>query len=306
MFSFAIRKRKNIMNATDSDKKNLEAAATYYDDLIVFIDNVQTLKTASTGKPNGYAAILCTKGQADVNIDNKPHQVKAGDLFICQPNLFIEKFTMDSDFQCRVIGMSLQYVKQINIVSGNIWDIKLFFDQTPIIHLQPEEVTIFCQYYDLLVSKLTGQHIKYHKELMETLLKAFSYELRSVLERVISVKPPTYTSGQHIFKEFLELLSTSTPRPRTVSYYSDRLCITPKYLSAVCKEASGKTASELINQYVVKDIVYLLHRPDKSIKDIAFELDFPNLSFFGKYVKKHLGMSPKMYRQKKDKLGIDD
>ena len=53
-------------------------------------------------------------------------------------------------------------------------------------------------------------------------------------------------------------------------------------------------------------LVYLLHRPDKSIKDIAFELDFPNLSFFGKYVKKHLGMSPKMYRQKKDKLGIDD
>lgn len=290
------------MNAKDSDKKSLEKAATYYDDLVVLIDDVQALKSAgTTGKPNGYAAILCTQGLADVNIDNKPHQVKTGDLFICQPNLFIEKFTMDSDFQCRAIGMSLQYVKQINLTGGNIWDIKLFFDQNPIIHLLPEEANTFCQYYDLLVSKLTGRHIKYHKELMGALLKAFAYEFRDVLERVVSVKPPTYTSGQHIFKEFLELLSTSRPKPRAVAFYSDRLCITPKYLSAVCKEASRQTASELINQYVVKDIVYLLHQPDKSIKDIAFELDFPNLSFFGKYVKKHLGMSPKMYR-KENKL----
>ena len=90
-------------------------------------------------------------------------------------------------------------------------------------------------------------------------------------------------------------------RGLTQAELSQLVDITPKYLSAVCKEASGQTASELINQYVVKDIVYLLHQPDKSIKDIAFELDFPNLSFFGKYVKKHLGMSPKMYR-KENKL----
>ena len=295
---FALSKKKGVMNAKDSDKNSLETAATYYDDLIVFIDDVQALKSANAGrKPKGYAAILCTEGQADVNIDNKPYHVKAGDLLTCQPDQFIGMFAMDADFQCRVIGMSLQYVKQINIVSGNIWDIKLFFDQNPIIHLLPDEVTVFCQYYDLLVYKLTGRRIKYHKELMDALLKAFAYELREMIERVVSVKPPIYTSGQHIFKEFLELLSNTYPKPRAVSFYSDHLCITPKYLSAVCKEASGRTATELINQYVVKDIVFLLRQSGKSIKNIAYELDFPNLSFFGKYVKKHLGMSPKQYRR---------
>lgn len=289
------------MIAKDSDKKSLEEAAIYCDNLIMLIDDVQDIKTEGTSRPAGYATILCTQGHADIYIDNKLHKVGVNDLLTCQPSQFIKTEQISADFRCHIIGMSLQYVKQINLTGGNIWDIKLFFDQNPIIHLLPEEASVFCQYYDLLVSKLTGRHIKYHKELMEALLKAFAYEFRDVLERVVSVKPPTYTSGQHIFKEFLELLSTSRPKPRAVAFYSDRLCITPKYLSAVCKEASGQTASELINQYVVKDIVYLLYQPDKSIKDIAFELDFPNLSFFGKYVKKHLGMSPKMYR-KENKL----
>ena len=297
MSFFALSKKKDIMNAKDSDKKSLENAAIYCDDLIVFIDNVQGLKTESASRPVGYAAILCTHGHAGIYIDNKLHKVGVNDLFICQPSLLIETEQISADFQCRIIGMSLQYVKQINIVSGNIWDIKLFFDQNPIIHLLPEEANTFCQYYDLLASKLTGRRIKYHKELMEALLKAFAYEFKDVLERVVNVKPPIYTSGQHIFREFLELLSNTYPKPRAVAFYSDHLCITPKYLSAVCKEASGRTATELINQYVVKDIVFLLRQSGKSIKNIAYELDFPNLSFFGKYVKKHLGMSPKQYRR---------
>ena len=65
-----------------------------------------------------------------------------------------------------------------------------------------------------------------------------------------------------------------------------------------CKESSGETASELINRYVVKDIDFLLKQRGKSIKEICNELEFPNLSFFGRYVKKHLGLSPKQYRAK--------
>ena len=63
------------------------------------------------------------------------------------------------------------------------------------------------------------------------------------------------------------------------------------------KDCSGYTASDLINRYVVKDIDYLLKKRDKSVKEICNELEFPNLSFFGRYVKKHLGLSPKQYRE---------
>ena len=74
--------------------------------------------------------------------------------------------------------------------------------------------------------------------------------------------------------------------------------VTSKYLSAVCKENSGETASDLITCYVMKDIVCLLKSPDKSIKEIANELNFATLSFFGKYCKKEFRTFPKEYREK--------
>ena len=94
------------------------------------------------------------------------------------------------------------------------------------------------------------------------------------------------------------MLTSDYPKDRSVSTYAERLCITPKYLSAVCKEFTGKPASDLIDKYVIKDILYLLKKTNKSIKEICNELEFPNISFFGKYVKRTIGMSPKLYREK--------
>ena len=136
------------------------------------------------------------------------------------------------------------------------------------------------------------------KELVDALLAAFLYEFSDVLDRFADFRQQPYSAGSNVFRNFLSLLSSSYPKSRSVSYYADKLCLTPKYLSTVCKEASGETASELINRYVVKDIDFLLKQRGRSIKEICNELEFPNLSFFGRYVKKHLGLSPKQYREK--------
>ena len=83
-----------------------------------------------------------------------------------------------------------------------------------------------------------------------------------------------------------------------MSYYADHLHVTPKYLSSICKPICGHTASTIIDQYVLKDIEFLMKYSQKSVKEIANELDFPNISFFGKYVKKHLGTAPRQLREK--------
>ena len=102
-----------------------------------------------------------------------------------------------------------------------------------------------------------------------------------------------------MFRDFIGLLSSTYPRPRSVAFYADKLCITPKYLSAVCKQVSGMTALKLISNFVSKDILRLLNDTDKSMKEICNELGFPNPSFFGTYVRKTLGMSPRQYRERR-------
>jgi len=95
----------------------------------------------------------------------------------------------------------------------------------------------------------------------------------------------------------MRIKSKSEPKKRSVSYYAERLYITPKYMSTTVKKISGKTALEWINEYVIEDIKRQLAFSSKSIKEIADYLMFPSISFFGKYVKKHLGVSPKEFRR---------
>lgn len=223
--------------------------------------------------------------------------IHVNDLFICHPNIILENSMISIDFECRCICLSSEYMKQLLLIAGESWDLKMFIEKIPILSLNAEEAELFCQYYSLLRSKMLGTPCKHQKELIDSLIQAFLYEFHDALERFIKLKPPTFTSGENLFKEFISLLSSSYPKERMIGFYANQLYVTPKYLSAVCKEVSGQTASELITQYMVKDILYLLRNSQKSIKEIANELNFPNLSFFGKYVKQHLGMSPKQYRE---------
>lgn len=291
----------------DIKTENLESlrlrnTANYCDDRIAIIDNNvnDLLITGESIKAEAYAACLCTKGRGSLYIDGMLHEIKTNDLFICHPSVIIEHFLTSFDCETRILAMSPEYIQQLSVIDGQAWDVKLFLEKNPILSLRDDEVSLFCQYYDLLKSKLTNPPTKHHKELIDALLQAFLYEFHDSLER-FHVSPSTsYSCRENLFKTFLNLLSSSYPKPRAVSAYAEQLFVTPKYLSTVCKSASGHTASELINQYVLKDVQYLLKRPEKSVKDIAYELDFPNLSFFGKYVRKHLGVSPRQYRKQKD------
>ena len=93
------------------------------------------------------------------------------------------------------------------------------------------------------------------------------------------------------------LLAKSNGTQRSVKDYADELYVSPKYLTSICRKHEGKTASDLITFNTVGHIKQMLLYSTLSIKEIALQLGFDNLSFFGKYVKKHLGHSPNNYRK---------
>ena len=109
-----------------------------------------------------------------------------------------------------------------------------------------------------------------------------------------------------LFRRFIELLASTRIKQRKVSWYAEKLCISPKYLSTICKQVSGKTAYCWINEYVVIDIRYWLKNTNKTIKEIADILEFPNISFFGTYCRNHFGISPTEYRKQLRNIPADD
>lgn len=165
---------------------------------------------------------------------------------------------------------------------------------------------VFRFYRDLIVAKINDEPHYYHKEVMQHLFSALFCEMLGQLHKEIDA-PDKGDSPKEGIKQadytlwkFVELLSKDKGMHRSVSYYADALCYTPKHFSKVIKQACGRTPLDLINETTIEHIKYRLKRSDKSVKEIAEEFNFPNQSFFGKYVKMHLGTSPANYRNRKN------
>lgn len=267
---------------------------------IAFVNNLKALENTAIAnlavQMEVYVVILLLEGKATVDLNGKAHMLYKNDLLICTPNIIVEKLLTSIDFKCYCVCISPNYIRKISPISGNSWDIKILFEKKPVYTLKPEEVIVFSQYYNLLCSKINLPS-PVQAKVIDTLMLAFLYDMEYVLNRMVKETPRPFTSGEYLFKQFIELLENSFPKSRRVDFYADKLNVSCKYLSSVCKNSSGQTTSKIIDIYVLKDVEYLLKHSMKNIKEIAYLLDFPNLSFFGKYVKKHLGMSPKAYRE---------
>lgn len=279
------------------DGKN--SPGLYSDGQITLIESLLDVERGDAARLEHFVFILCLRGHAAISIDGRSYNLYPDNVLICHPNIVLGESMSSMDFEFRGVVLSKDYLQRLPLVStDNMWDVMMFFEKAPVLSLTPDEVKDFCRYYDLIRPRLADTHLRYREELLSALLTALLYELSNIISRFADFRPQPYSAGSNVFRNFLSLLSSSYPKSRSVAYYADKLCLTPKYLSTVCKEVSGETASELINRYVVKDIDFLLKQRGRSVKEICNELEFPNLSFFGRYVKKHLGLSPKQYREK--------
>lgn len=162
----------------------------------------------------------------------------------------------------------------------------------------PAQKTVIRNLTGLMESMVQEPPGFFREKKLESLLRALQYEL---LEIAIAVKQPSLgrpTRRNELMTRFVMEVSQHYSTHRTVGFYADRLCISPKHLSAVVKEASGRTASEWINKMVTAEAQMLLRATTDTIQQVAARLNFPSQSLFGKYFKHQTGMSPRSYRQK--------
>ena len=281
------------VNATD-----VPGNIDYSDGRIYLFDEFYSVERPEYIRLDGIVVILCVEGELTLSIDHKVFAAHRNDIIIGVPEAVVGKAEASPDFKFRGIFMSLEYAFRMLPVSVRSWNFKIFFDKNPKISLSEGAVGTFNLYYWLLKTKLADKQNPYRANIVDALMQAFVFEFRSMFERFARLNPRQLSSAENIFGDFLDILSSAHPKPRNVAYYADRLCITPKYLSVVCKKVGGKNASKIIDAYVVKDIETLLKSSRRSVKEISNELAFPNTSFFGRYVKKNTGCTPNELRRK--------
>lgn len=103
--------------------------------------------------------------------------------------------------------------------------------------------------------------------------------------------------SEGIMKEFANLLSIHIRKETTVDFYAEKLCISKQYLSLIVKDKTHVSIGKIISLVRVEEASRLLRNPDLTLQQIAEELSFADQSSFGKFFKKHSGLTPMKYRQ---------
>nr|WP_321521080.1 helix-turn-helix domain-containing protein [uncultured Macellibacteroides sp.] len=267
---------------------------------IIMIDEVMDIDIIEESVKSEFSFILvCNEGCIQSNIDGKMSFIVKNDLIICLPNTIFDNSTLSPDFRGKAMLISEKFIKNVFPNNMDIWNKAFYLSKHPILHLNDKDVATFNEYFELLNCKINQKDHYYKYELVCSLFMSSFYDMSNSLFEFVKLEQNKLSRKDILFKNFMELLSKNFKEQRTVLFYSNKLCVTTKYLSLTSREISGKSASKWIQEFTIKEIVRLLKDTTMPIKEISNTLDFPNTSFFGRYVSTHLGMSPAKYRNAK-------
>ncbi len=250
---------------------------------------------------DGYVALLCLKGQMDVAINLNSFTVEENTLIVNVPgNIFrIANITSDEDVQVFIVAMSKEFVSGIRLDFNKMFNESMSLLSNPCIRLEEKEINIFKQYLHLATDVLSSD-LDRKKDIVGAMVSSVFYMFGSIWASRLSMarqssKTPSVRANL-IFDQFLKLVTEFHDRERGVGFYADKLCLSPKYLSKLVKNISGRSAPDWIDAFVILEAKNMLKYSDAPIKEIVFKLNFPNQSVFYKFFKSRTGMTPSEYR----------
>jgi AraC-like DNA-binding protein len=238
--------------------------------------------------------IVCLQGTSKGSINLKPYVTQSPCFILLPPNQILQQESISEDFNGLFIVYSQRFA---NILLSQIQEkfpLFLLTVNNPIIPLDKELLSTTKMYYRIIKHVLGNTENPYRLELVKHLTMSFFYNFGSWMH---NSPEQTQSKQEALVKNFLSLVHTHCKEERGLNFYADKLHITPKHLSKVIKENSNMSAAAWIDNSVVLEARAMLKSTNMTIQQISDELNFPSQSFFGKFFKRIVGMSPKEYRR---------
>lgn len=237
--------------------------------------------------------VLCVEGELTATINLKECRIKKNDFIVVAPGSVIQFHGAESNFRLSFVGFSSKFVGEVNLIKSTM-DFFPVMIENPILSLRPETAEIYKDYFSLLYKMFVGDLLT-HPQIQRCVLESLLYGISGMYKRVESTDR-RLSRGEEICKELLRLVMKHYATERRVSFYADEMRLSAQHLCTTVKQQTGKTVADLIADVVIMDAKALLKSTNMPIKEISISLSFPNVSFFGKYFKRYVGMSPQQYR----------
>lgn len=255
----------------------------------------------------GNVMVFCVKGSVHMSVNLNEYDVKEGCLVVLTDRdiVKVEKGSDDDirDLHWVVIAMSQNFLTNLRVDFRKIMSECVALIESPVLHLD-QNIRGYFEDYLRLIGKIANSELPMYKDAVRSLISSMvsiaAGQWIADMNRLRDKKVVKLNSrSEHktlIFRQFIKSVSENYTQQRQVIFYADQLCMSPKYLSKLIKDVSGKSAPEWIDSYVLLEAKHLLKYSDMPIKEIVFRLNFSNQTVFYKYFKAHTGMTPTEFR----------
>lgn len=253
---------------------------------------------------DGFLAVFCMSGGLRLTVNMTEFDLMKDSLFINLPGNIIRVSRPDvqgmEKLNFLVIAMTREFMGGFKVNMPKLIEKGMMLMSNPCIVLNEDEKAMARKYLRLAADVLKS-NMMYKRESISSLISSVFFLAGGIMEQRVmeadSALPGRTDRSKVVFDQFLNLVADHHTKERGMAFYADKMCLTPKYLSKLVKTASGKSAPDWIDSFVILEAKNMLRYSDIPIKEIVSRLNFPNPSTFHKFFKLKTGMTPLQYRK---------
>lgn len=239
--------------------------------------------------------LIVTKGAARLLIDLMEHTIYAGYVSVITPNSIIQITQLSPDFDLQMIAVDKDFLS--NSGKEDFFSYVLHHQRNTLFLPDAQEQEQIAAYFKLTWNIL--QESSFRRPVIQHLLASLLSYIECITQNGAQANSTPLTHQESIFQQFISLVNAHSKSERNVSFYAGKLCLTPRYLNTVIRQASHQTVMDWINQSIILEAKVLLKHSNLLVYQISDELNFPNPSFFCKFFKRITGMTPQEYQKLK-------
>ncbi len=240
--------------------------------------------------------LLCMAGEGSFVFNERCYHIVKNDLVVIPTPSKVKNLAAHPDIQVEWFAADYKFLQ--SLLPSNNYSIggSISLNYNPVIKLTDEQASHILADFHRLRDRMEERQLSFYRELMGSLCLTMMYDIFEAHAQRDTTENHTDRAG-YIVKQLMALLGTGISRTeRQVSYYAERLHVSPKYLSETVRRMTGHSVSSYIARHTIPLLKEMLNDERLSLTQIADMMNFTSLSYFSRYCSKHLGVSTSEYR----------
>ena len=248
--------------------------------------------------PSSLAFLFMKKGNLKIKEQINILELSGGSIILLDPLTVYEVLDYSEDLEIYIITYTRDFVEKLSLKFNKLNVYKSIRTEfRKVYHASEEEFNTFWKNIENINYYISQpKTFDYDLEIVQSFFSAIVYQMANIMARTKRISKDKMTRSQEIVLEFIKLLSDHYLVEKSVDFYAHKLMISTRHLSSVLKEITGKSANQIINEFIFNEAKAQLSSTLKPINEIATHLKFSDQYAFSHFFKKHQNMSPSEYR----------